>query len=118
MCMRRALRLRLCPRSIPRWSAHAGRTVSSKRTELAMASEADEARRGLSAAASALATMAMTMERIEELLASWDQRASALDGAGDIVRCVIWETAAIQLRQAIAPAAPQITAALRQRGGQ
>jgi hypothetical protein len=83
-------------------------------------SEAHEVRKGLQAAATALAGMALQQDRIADMLATWDKRASWEDGmtVPDSVyvderrQARTWASAAAELRAAIAPSSEDIRAAL------
>lgn len=77
-------------------------------------SEAQEVRKGLQAAATALAGMALQQDRIADMLATWDERATEDVGLTPCngVYTRAWSKAAEELRAAIAPSSEDIRAAL------
>ena len=77
-----------------------------------------EVRGGLTGAARALAATAETMDRIADLLAQWDERATWGGPAStDEVYVRAWGKAANELRAAIAPMGGPISAAAREVDG-
>jgi hypothetical protein len=82
--------------------------------------EVSEVRRGLQAAAMALAACAATMDRITAMLTVWDERSgwavpTGLAGGGvfaeEVNAAPVWVKAAAELRAAITPSAEEISAA-------